>query len=88
MNHYVIGDVHGHYDTLIALVAKLPRDARLVFVGDRITNLASIPDYWNEEKRQNYAQEAQKILDALKGCNPYLEERLQYRIDNWGKHFR
>jgi serine/threonine protein phosphatase 1 len=36
MNHYVIGDVHGHYDTLIALVAKLPRDAQLIFVGDLI----------------------------------------------------
>lgn len=36
MNHYVIGDVHGHYDTLIALVAKLPSDARLVFVGDLV----------------------------------------------------
>lgn len=36
MNHYVIGDVHGHFDTLIALVAKLPLDARLIFVGDLI----------------------------------------------------
>ncbi|MFA6145024.1 MAG: metallophosphoesterase [Sulfurimonas sp.] len=36
MNHYVIGDVHGHYQTLISLVEKLPDDARLVFVGDLI----------------------------------------------------
>ena len=34
--HYVIGDVHGHYDTLMELVAKLPKDAKLVFVGDLI----------------------------------------------------
>jgi serine/threonine protein phosphatase 1 len=36
MNTYIIGDVHGQYNTLLALVAKLPKDAKLVFVGDLI----------------------------------------------------
>ena len=36
MQHYIIGDVHGHYDTLMQLVAKLPSDAKLIFVGDFI----------------------------------------------------
>lgn len=36
MMHYVIGDVHGEFDTLLALVAKLPKDAKLIFVGDLI----------------------------------------------------
>ena len=31
---YVIGDVHGCYYTLLDLVAKLPQDADLIFVGD------------------------------------------------------
>lgn len=31
---YVIGDVHGCYHTLIELLAKLPKDARVIFVGD------------------------------------------------------
>lgn len=34
--HYVIGDIHGEYQTLLALVAKLPKDAKLIFVGDYI----------------------------------------------------
>ncbi|MDY0265265.1 MAG: metallophosphoesterase family protein [Sulfurospirillum cavolei] len=34
--HYVIGDVHGHFDTLKALVAKLPTETTLVFVGDLV----------------------------------------------------
>ena len=34
--HYVIGDIHGEYDMLIALVEKLPQNARLIFVGDLI----------------------------------------------------
>jgi serine/threonine protein phosphatase 1 len=33
---YIIGDVHGCYDTLMALVAKLPKDAKLIFLGDLI----------------------------------------------------
>ncbi|MEA3228971.1 MAG: metallophosphoesterase [Campylobacterota bacterium] len=33
---YVIGDVHGEYKTVVALVRKLPKDAEIVFVGDLI----------------------------------------------------
>ena len=36
MQHYIIGDVHGHYDTLMRLIDKLPKDAKLIFVGDLI----------------------------------------------------
>jgi len=34
--HYVIGDVHGEYEMLLALVKKLPSDAKLLFVGDLV----------------------------------------------------
>jgi len=34
--HYVIGDVHGMYDTLLALLEKIPKDAKVIFVGDLI----------------------------------------------------
>ena len=33
---YIIGDVHGCYNTLMALIAKLPKNAKLCFVGDFI----------------------------------------------------
>ena len=33
---YIIGDVHGEYDTLLALVKKLPKDIKLIFVGDLV----------------------------------------------------
>jgi len=33
---YIIGDVHGEYDTLVALVKKLPKDSKLIFVGDLV----------------------------------------------------
>lgn len=32
----MIGDVHGYWHTLEALIAKLPHDAKLIFVGDLI----------------------------------------------------
>ena len=35
-NVYIIGDVHGCFNTLMALVDKLPKDAELIFVGDLI----------------------------------------------------
>ena len=33
---YIIGDVHGEFKTLLALVEQLPKDAKLVFVGDLV----------------------------------------------------
>jgi serine/threonine protein phosphatase 1 len=36
MSHYIIGDIHGEYDTLMRLIEKLPSDAKLLFVGDLI----------------------------------------------------
>lgn len=33
---WCIGDVHGCYDTMIALINKLPTDAKIVFCGDLI----------------------------------------------------
>lgn len=33
---YIIGDVHGEFDTLMALIEKLPKVHQLIFVGDII----------------------------------------------------
>ena len=33
---FVIGDVHGMYDTLVALLSKFPKISNIVFVGDLI----------------------------------------------------
>jgi serine/threonine protein phosphatase 1 len=35
-NIWVVGDVHGEYDKLVALIDKLPKNARICFVGDLI----------------------------------------------------
>lgn len=36
MNHYVIGDVHGHYEALVRLIDQIPKGADIIFVGDLI----------------------------------------------------
>jgi serine/threonine protein phosphatase 1 len=33
---YVIGDVHGEYETLRTLIQKLPKNSDIVFVGDLV----------------------------------------------------
>ena len=45
---YLIGDVHGCYKTMIALIEKLPKDAEICFLGDLIDrgqNSASVIQY-------------------------------------------
>lgn len=33
---YIIGDVHGNFDTLKTLIAKLPLNSEIIFVGDLV----------------------------------------------------
>ena len=74
--HYIIGDVHGEYQTLLALVAKLPKEAKLIFVGDLIDRglqSREIISYIRERNhtvvRGNHEQfmieDGQKIIDRL-----------------------
>ena len=36
MKTYIIGDVHGEFKTLLSLIDKLPKNSKLIFVGDLI----------------------------------------------------
>ena len=53
-NTYIIGDVHGEYDTLLALVDKLPKDAEIIFVGDLIDRGAKSKEVINFIRKNNY----------------------------------
>jgi len=52
---YIIGDLHGEFDTLLALVAKLPKDAELVFVGDLIDRGAKSREVIEFVRKNNHA---------------------------------
>ena len=51
---YIIGDVHGEFETLLALVAKLPKDAELIFVGDLIDRGAQSREIIKFVRENNY----------------------------------
>jgi len=74
--HYIIGDIHGEYQTLLALVAKLPKDAKLIFVGDLIDRglqSRELVEYIRKNNHQvvrgNHEQfmieDGQKFIDGL-----------------------
>jgi serine/threonine protein phosphatase 1 len=75
-NHYIIGDVHGDYKKLLALVEKLPKAANLIFVGDLIDRglrsrevIAYVREYKHQVIRGNHEQfmieDGQTLIDGL-----------------------
>ena len=75
-NHYVIGDIHGEYQKLLDLVEKLPKEAKLIFVGDLIDRglqSREVVAYLRENKYQvirgNHEQfmieDGQALIDKL-----------------------
>lgn len=51
-----------------------------VKLSDRITNMQEPPEHWDKNKRTTYLKMAGIILFELKGCNAYLEKRLEQKI--------
>lgn len=68
----------------LSRVKKLRKEAWAVKLADRITNLQAPPPHWSDSKKREYRQEAQLIMESLKGGNPYLEERLAAQIAAYG----
>ena len=74
--HYIIGDIHGEYQILLKLIEKLPKDAKLIFVGDLIDRglqsreiIAYIREHHYQVVRGNHEQfmieDGQKLIDLL-----------------------
>ena len=51
---YIIGDVHGEYDTLSKLIEKLPKEAEIIFVGDLIDRGAKSREVIELVRKNNY----------------------------------
>jgi (p)ppGpp synthase/HD superfamily hydrolase len=64
----------------LARIREQPRAIWSVKLADRITNLEPPPPNWSIEKRRHYVEEARAILDALRGANLLLEDRLAQQI--------
>ena len=63
-----------------------PREVWMVKMADRIANLDPPPFHWDSEKIEAYRQEAIAIHDALHTANAALAERLQERIEQYGRY--
>jgi serine/threonine protein phosphatase 1 len=74
--HYIIGDIHGEYKTLLKLIDKLPKDAKLIFVGDLIDRglqsreiIYYIREHNHQVVRGNHEQfmieDGQKLINKL-----------------------
>lgn len=57
------------------------REAAIVKLADRITNLQPAPSHWTVEKRRVYRDEANLIAQELVGSHAYLETRLTGQIE-------
>ncbi|HKG05041.1 MAG TPA: HD domain-containing protein [Pedobacter sp.] len=64
-------------------IKQQPKEIWAVKMADRICNLSTIPYYWDKDKIEFYAREAQLICDELKAGNPYLAQRLQTKIQDY-----
>ncbi|MDW3649357.1 MAG: HD domain-containing protein [Bacteroidia bacterium] len=62
------------------------KEAGIVKLADRITNLQGPPYHWTKEKAASYREEAILILARLKGKNEYLESRLAAKIEAYKQY--
>ena len=62
------------------------KEAGIVKLADRITNLQGPPYHWSKEKAANYREEAKLILSSLSGKNNYLESRLEAKIEAYKQY--
>jgi guanosine-3',5'-bis(diphosphate) 3'-pyrophosphohydrolase len=67
---------------------QLPKEVWAVKLADRITNLQTPPPHWNIVKKIEYIKEAEIISKIFNGCNPYLESRLQYKIEEYKQYIK
>jgi len=71
-------------DSLTRIKASY-KEAAIVKLADRITNLQPPPKSWSEKKIISYKEEAKFIALNLKGHNFYLDKRIALEIDNYNK---
>lgn len=85
---YVIGDVHGCIKTLKSLIAKLPQDAKIVFVGDLIDRGASSMEVVDFVMKNNYDCVLGNHEDALLEFEDDIFNNKSSLINNyWVKNY-
>lgn len=76
-------DIEGKREKMLDSLKRIkeqPKEIWAVKMADRITNLYAPPYYWSEDKKIEYMQEAEFILQELQDGNNYLADRLKTKI--------
>ena len=82
MKYYAIGDVHGEYETLLKLVAKLPKKVELFFVGDLIDRGPGSKKVVDFVRKGNYQCVLGNHEDMMiEEAKRMRKERLNYVVD-------
>jgi len=67
-------------------ILQQPKEAAIVKLADRITNLQEPPAHWDLAKRKKYQEEAKSILEKLGNANAILAERLRLKIMEYANY--
>lgn len=63
------------------------REAAVVKLADRITNLQKPPASWGIDKMKKYREQASEILEKLGYADKFLAERLAAKIDEYRRYY-
>ena len=70
----------------LAKIRQCRKEVWAVKLADRITNLQPPPKNWSLTHIREYLDDSIQILEALRGSNTFLEERLSGKIKDFGQY--
>lgn len=62
------------------------KEAAIVKLADRITNLQPPPSFWSATKVRQYLEQAKFIQTELGAVNGYMNERIQHEMNNYSEY--
>lgn len=65
-----------------------PYEVQMVKLADRITNLSTPPEHWDNKRIKEYHKESSLIISCLRNCNIYLAKRLEEKIEDYKKYIK
>ena len=70
----------------LAKIRQCRKEVWAVKLADRITNLQPPPRYWSRNHIREYIDDSIQVLEALRGSNKFLEERLSGKIEEYRRY--
>ncbi len=70
----------------LAKIRQCRKEVWAVKLADRITNLQQPPKNWSQNHIREYLSDSIQVLEAMRGSNKFLEERLSGKIEEYEQH--